>query len=82
MQKRILVIGAGEVGMNTAERLQREGCHVTLIEQDQQRAERAEQKLDIRVIVGSGSHLETLHRAEVKDQNLAYALTQSDETNL
>ena len=60
-----LVIGAGIVGINVADRLVEEGHDVTLIERDMRLKEVTDQ-LDIGGICGHGSHPKVLRRAGIE----------------
>jgi len=79
---RILIAGGGEVGYLTARRLSREGNHVTVVEENQERCAYLEEVLDARVVVGSASSPETMRRAGVREAGLLIAATDSDEVNL
>ncbi len=79
---KILIVGAGQLGYHTAERLTRERHDVTVIEQDKARAAYLLEHLDIQVVTGSGSCPETLKRAGVAEADILVAVTNSDEVNL
>jgi len=60
---RILILGGGQVGALIARRLARENNEVALVEMDQERCIELEESLDIRVVRGNASSIETLkHR--------------------
>jgi len=52
---RIVIIGAGEVGYSVASSLSGEGHDITIIENDEERAAKAENELDVMVVRGNGS---------------------------
>ncbi len=79
---RILILGGGQVGSMVARRLARERNEVVLVEIDQDRCNELEQSLDIKVICGSASSIETLQRAGLRDAEMLIAVTQNDETNI
>lgn len=79
---RIVIVGAGEVGTYLAGRLESEGHKVTLVEIDSKRAQHIENRLDVMVVAGSGSHPETMKRAKLHKADLLVAVTSDDETNL
>ncbi|MFQ5674924.1 MAG: Trk system potassium transporter TrkA [bacterium] len=79
---RILIIGGGEVGFHLAKILSKEGHQVVMIEPDKNKIARAEESLDILVIKGSGSSVETLVEAGIKDARLVIAVSASDEVNI
>ena len=81
IMKRILVVGAGEVGYHLAERLTAEGHQVVVIETNPQRLKRLE-KLNLLAVKGSGASAKTLEEAGIREADLFIAVTNSDEINL
>ncbi len=79
---RILIIGAGEVGSHLAKIFSKEGHQVVMIEPDRDKISRAEELLDIIVVEGSGSSVETLVEAGIKDAKLVIAVSAIDEVNI
>ncbi|WP_068668818.1 Trk system potassium transporter TrkA [Thermosulfurimonas dismutans] len=79
--KRILIVGAGEVGYHLAERLSAEGHQVVIIETNTQKIKRLE-KLNILAVKGSGASAKTLEEAGIREADLFIAVTNSDEINL
>ena len=79
---KILIIGAGKVGYNMAQILSEEDHDVYVIETDENRAQQVDESLDVSVIHGSGSSIETLKRARVQEADLMLAVTQYDELNM
>ncbi len=79
---KVLIIGAGEVGYTTAQRLAGEGHDVVVIEADESRAHRVGEELDVQVISGSGSDPEVLKQAGLSATDLVIAVTNRDEVNL
>ncbi len=78
---KIVIVGAGEVGSNTAESL----CsnhEVVIIERDSEVAKSLRKSLDILVIEGDGTSRSTLKEAGIENTDLFIASTDSDETNL
>lgn len=78
----VVVVGAGEVGRYVAQRLSREGHDVVLVERDRDRLEEAEEELDIRAVLGSGSSPSVLDAADVSKAELLVAVSNDDEVNL
>ena len=60
---KIIILGAGQVGLSMAEILSRENNDVTLVDIDPSRLEGLQDHLDLRVIVGSASHPDVLEQA-------------------
>ncbi|MDP8952047.1 MAG: Trk system potassium transporter TrkA [Actinomycetota bacterium] len=79
---RIVIVGAGEVGFNTALMLSGEGHDVVLIEQNEGLVERATEQLDALAIQGNGASPKLLAEAGVEKSNLLIAATNSDEANI
>lgn len=78
----ILVIGAGEVGFNIAERLSRENKDVVVIDSSEANLQRIKDSLDIKTVCGSGSNPRVLLEAGLKHADMLIAVTDSDEVNM
>lgn len=79
---RILIAGGGDVAYLTARRLSREGNEVVIVEENPERCAHLQENLDVRVIRGSASSIQTLRRAGLADAKMLIAATNSDEVNL
>ena len=79
---RIIIIGAGEIGITIARKLSQEKKDVTLIEQDEVRLRTIEESLDVQTIIGSGSKPDTLKAAGIESADMLVAVTRIDETNM
>jgi trk system potassium uptake protein len=79
---RTVIIGAGEVGFNTARMLSQEGHDVVLVEQDEALVERAAEQLDALVIQGNGASPKLLKEAGIQRSDLLIAASSSDEVNI
>ena len=79
---RVVIVGAGEVGFNTALMLSGEGHDVILIEQNRALVERATEQLDVLAIQGNGASPKLLAEAGVEKSDLLIAATNSDEANI
>jgi trk system potassium uptake protein TrkA len=79
---RTVIIGAGEVGFNTARMLSHEGHDVVLVEQSEALVERATEQLDALVIHGNGASPKLLTEAGIKKSDLLIAASKSDEVNI
>jgi len=77
---RIVIIGAGRVGLRTARVLRNEGHEVTLVDADLEKVERARNE-DFEAIEGDGSNEGVLERAAVEDADALGALTGDLNTN-
>ncbi len=79
---RIIIIGAGQVGLNIATRLSQEKKDVVIIDRDFRALEMISEQMDVQVVEGSGSSPEILKQAGILDSGILLAVTDSDETNL
>lgn len=77
---RIVIIGAGRVGLRTARITANEGHDVTLVERDYDKAERA-RKQDFDVIEGDGSSEDVLMEADLDTADALGALAGDLNTN-
>jgi len=79
---KVIVIGAGGVGLHLAKTLSWEGHEVTLIDNKQELIDRAGGTMDLLAIRGSGTSISTLVKAEAPDADLLVAVTSVDEVNI
>lgn len=79
---KIIIIGAGQVGFHIASRLAYENKDVVVIDVDPEAIRQVSEKIDVNVVVGSGSSPLILEEAGIKEAEIMLAVTDSDETNL
>ena len=79
---KILILGAGQVGVTLAESLAKESFDITLVDQDGDRLRELGSRLDIQTVQGAGSHPNVLQRAGADDADILVAVTSSDEVNI
>lgn len=79
---RIIICGAGQVGFGIAERLASEGQDVSVIDLSPRLIANVRDQLDVRGVVGHGSHPDVLAAAGAADADLLIAVTQADEVNM
>jgi trk system potassium uptake protein TrkA len=79
---KIIIVGAGKIGTILAKSLSEENNDVYLIEANEKIAQKNIEKLDVKIIIGSGADPSVLRRASVEEAELVLAVTTSDETNL
>ncbi|MEM9494489.1 MAG: Trk system potassium transporter TrkA [Pseudomonadota bacterium] len=79
---RVIICGAGRVGVGIARRLVREEMDVTVIDQSKDLIRAVAERLDVRGVVGNGSFPETLDEAGARDADMIIAVTYSDEVNM
>lgn len=82
---KIVVVGGGEVGWSVAETLSGEDHDVTVVEEDEDRAARIDDELDVRVVSGNGARPQVLEEAGVYQGclvDILVACTDRDEVNI
>jgi trk system potassium uptake protein TrkA len=79
---KIVIVGAGVVGIHVARQLTEENKNVVLIEKNPEVARVATNDLDCLVVNDDGSHLDVLQHADMGDCEYFIALTGSDEVNI
>ena len=79
---RVFIVGAGEVGFNTAQMLSREGHDVIVVDQDERRVSRASEQLDALVMQGNGASPKLLSEVGTRKADLLIAVTNTDEVNI
>jgi len=79
---KIVIAGAGKIGMAIASQMCREGHDITLIDRRQDRLNSAVNSLDVIGCCGNCSALETLAEAEAGGADLFIAASGFDEANL
>lgn len=79
---RVIICGAGRVGYGLAARLSSENNMVTVVDLSSDLIRNITTELDVRGVVGHGSHPEVLKRAGVENADMIIAVTYSDEVNM
>ena len=82
---KIVLVGAGEVGFSVAKSLSQDGHDLVVVEEDEDRAYKAEQELDVMLVRGNGARPQVLERAGVHPDSgvdLLIACTNRDEVNI
>lgn len=79
---RVIVGGAGRVGVGIARRLSREDNEVTVVDQSKRLIRTVAERLDVRGIVGNVAYPETLEEAGAREADMIIAVTYSDEVNM
>jgi len=79
---RVIICGAGQVGYSIAERLAAEQVDVTVIDQNPQLIDAVRDTLDVRGLVGHGSHPDVLAAAGAAEADMIIAMTLYDEINM
>jgi trk system potassium uptake protein TrkA len=79
---KIIIIGAGEVGFNIAQRLSEENHDVVLVEKDPVKIRSVQNAIDVQALEGSGTNPSILQEAGIKESDIIVAATDNDEANL
>ena len=79
---RVIICGAGQVGLGIAERLAAEGNDVSIIDSSEELVQRANDMLDVRAACGNGAHPDVLAKAGARDADMLIAVTFHDEVNM
>lgn len=79
---KIIILGAGQVGVSIAEHLIREKNDITVVDNSIERLRELRDRLDIRVVHGYASHPDILEQANIEDADLLIAVTANDEVNM
>ena len=79
---KIIILGAGQVGATLAENLVGEKNEITVIDSDPETLRHLQDRLDLQVVCGVGSHPDVLKKAGAEDADMLIAVTNSDESNM
>jgi trk system potassium uptake protein len=79
---RVVVAGAGNVGVYVAADLRSKGHEVTLIEQSKEHADLLKDEVDVNWVIGDACELATLDEAVLTSAQVMVAATGDDEDNL
>ncbi|MEM9600313.1 MAG: Trk system potassium transporter TrkA [Pseudomonadota bacterium] len=79
---RVIICGAGRVGYGLAMRLAVENNTVTVVDTSADLIRQITTDLDVRGVVGHGSHPDVLVRAGVENADMIIAVTHHDEVNM
>jgi len=79
---RIIIVGGGVVGYSLAEHLEEEHHDISLIEKDPVSCRDISERLDIRIVCGSGTSPRSLEEAGIENASMIIAVTPFDEVNI
>ncbi len=79
---RIIICGAGHVGVSLARYLTYYDTHLTVVDEDPDLIKHISNTLDVRGISGFPSHPEVLDRAGARQADMVISVTQMDEINM
>jgi trk/ktr system potassium uptake protein len=79
---KVIICGAGQVGMGIAERLAAEGNDISIIDAGVELVERANNMLEVRAVLGNAAHPDVLEQAGAGEADMLIAVTLHDEVNM
>jgi len=79
---KIIIIGAGQVGGTLAENLVGELNEITLVDTNADTLRELQDKMDLQVVTGHGSHPDVLKQAGAEDADMVIAVTNDDAINM
>ncbi|MDC9701714.1 MAG: Trk system potassium transporter TrkA [Alphaproteobacteria bacterium] len=79
---KIIICGAGQVGVGIARRLSSESNDVSIIDSSSTLIDKISDMIDVRGFVGHGSDPDILHQAGAEDVDMIIAVTRHDEVNM
>jgi trk system potassium uptake protein TrkA len=79
---KIIIVGGGVVGYSLAEHLEHEHHTISLLEKNPAACQAISEKLDIRIVCGTGTSPRLLERAGIKEAEMIIAVTPNDELNI
>ena len=79
---RVIIVGAGEVGLQLAKSLSAEDIDVVVIDRSKEKLKRISEELDVALIEGEGGSPSVLKDAGADDADILLAVTDMDETNM
>lgn len=79
---KVMIVGAGKLGLKLAESLLNTNVDVTLVDTNARVIERINDHLDVLTVTANGIELEVLRELNIETYDLLTACTGSDETNV
>ncbi len=79
---KIIILGAGQVGISVAANLVNEDNDITLVDNNPAALQLVSERYDLRTVTGVASHPSVLEKAGARDADMILAVTNSDEVNM
>jgi trk system potassium uptake protein TrkA len=80
--RKVIILGAGQVGSSVAANLASEDNDITVIDLNEERLRSLADKFDLRTVQGNAAHPSVLREAGIEDCELLIAVTEVDEVNM
>jgi trk system potassium uptake protein TrkA len=79
----IMILGGGDIAVELAQRLEKKGITIKLIENDEERCEEIADKLEKTIVLrGNGTDQELLEEENIKDVDVFIAFSEDEQTNI
>lgn len=79
---KIIILGAGDVGLTLAHHLNEEHNEITLVDKDIKKLNEIQSYFDLKTIVGHCTHPTILRQAGIENVDMLLAVTNEDESNM
>ncbi|MGB1026987.1 MAG: Trk system potassium transporter TrkA, partial [Rhodospirillaceae bacterium] len=79
---KVIICGAGQVGVSIARYLALDGNDITVIDQRPELIRTISEGLEVQALVGYASHPDVLEQAGAEDADMLIAVTHADEVNM
>ncbi len=79
---KIIILGAGQVGISVAANLVNEDNDITLVDSNPAALQLVSERFDLRTVTGVACHPSVLEKAGAQDADMILAVTNSDEVNM
>lgn len=79
---KIIIAGAGEIGISLAKYLRAEKHDIVMIDSESEKLDDLSEQLDIQTIHGSAAYPAVLEKAAAGDADIFLAVTGNDEVNI
>ncbi|HEY9034127.1 MAG TPA: NAD-binding protein, partial [Pseudomonadales bacterium] len=79
---KIILLGAGSVGVSVAESLAHEKNDIVVVDKNAKRLRDLQDRMDVATVCGHASHPTILRKAGAEDADMIIAVTDNDEINM
>jgi len=79
---KVIIAGAGDIGIELAKRLTMDNHDVVVLEKDSEKVAQINNKLDVMVVEDNGERISALEDAGIREADVFIAVTDSDELNI
>ena len=79
---KIAILGAGRVGSSLARNLSNNNYEVSIVDENKNKIDSLQEKLDIGSVVGHAAHQESLKKLGIDEDTIVIAVTSNDEVNI